>query len=126
MQVAGFNNKKFWPGPLYQDKRKQFYRTLGKGKIVKGSWLMVHNPMSKARRLLRQLAKDGKEFNLVGDARHLGGHMVVTPAGEVLWMQQEIEYGVFPSVEQVRALIFSFCWCVGVCISLCSAYVTAF
>ena len=105
MPVATFNSSKYWPGPLYQDKGKQFYRTLGNGEVVKGTRRAALKLSAKSHRSLIGLLLKGTKMNMVGDGRHLGGHLVVGTDGNVVWMQREVQYGIFASVEQVCSLL---------------------
>lgn len=45
VQITKF--RKYWPGPMYWDSTKAFYRVLGNGQLAKGKVLPLLNPFSK-------------------------------------------------------------------------------
>lgn len=102
MQVEAFH-KNFWPGPLYHDADKTFYKALGGGKVVKGNLLAFANPFSAAWKNARRATKSVKDSNLVGDGLTMGGLFIVGTDGGVVFKHVEETFGQHASCEQVRA-----------------------
>ena len=103
IQVAAFR-KTFWPGPLYFDADKTFYKALHGGELRRGTLLVFANPFSAAWRNTRRASKTVKESNLVGDGLTMGGLLIVRTDGSVAFKHVEEEFGQHASCEKVRDL----------------------
>ena len=92
-----------WPLPLYLDKDKAVFKQLHGGKVARGPMAPLLNPFSKTWTNVMSAQSKG---NLVGDGRTLGGHMVVTSSGQVVFNRPEVPYGIFAPVMEVRSASF--------------------
>ncbi|CAD7697044.1 unnamed protein product [Ostreobium quekettii] len=76
-EVDGFKPK-FWPGELYFDHQKGFYKALGGGTVRRKTILDLLNPFSRAWKNVRKAqARVGSDHNLNGDGCTMGGLFVV-------------------------------------------------
>ncbi|KAJ9514469.1 hypothetical protein QJQ45_016199 [Haematococcus lacustris] len=92
----------YWPGPLYHDVDKAFYKALGGGQVVKGSSLSLLNPFSSTWARIRKAQQQVSEHNLVGEGLIMGGLMVIGK-GEagVLYSHLETDLGVHADHAEV-------------------------
>eukprot|EP00892_Ulva_mutabilis_P000958 jgi/Ulvmu1/10863/UM007_0037.1 len=96
--------RKYWPGPLYWDSSKAFYRALGNGRVLKGSILPLLNPFSKAWTNIRKAKQTGNvsDHNSTGDGYVMGGTLVVGQGSSGIFLSYiETTYGDTGSVQQV-------------------------
>lgn len=97
---------KFWPGDVYLDPSRAFYRALGQGEVrragVAGALLSLLNPFSRVSRNMRQAGARVKDWNMKGDGLTLGGVLLVTRGG-VPFAFQERAFGDAPGVDEVVA-----------------------
>ena len=101
LQIEQFHPA-FWPGPLYLDEDKAFYKALGDGTLVKGNKLDLLNPLSQAWKNVRAAKKNVKDHNLKGDGLTMGGHFVFNRSGEVVFKHVEKTFGDHPETSEVR------------------------
>lgn len=95
--VAGF-----WPGPLYHDVDKAFYKALNGGTVLRGSLWGLTCPWSPEWKRIHAASKNVKEHNVVGDGLTMGGAMVVGSGSQgVVWMHVEESIGLVPGPEEV-------------------------
>lgn len=102
-EVNGFHPQ-YWPGELYHDFNKDFYKAFGDGQLRKGSLASFLNPFSKAWANVRRASGSGlvKDSNLNGDGMVLGGVLVVKQGeGGPVFMHIETTFGDHPDVQQV-------------------------
>jgi len=106
LEIEDFQDK-VWPGPVYQDEQKSFYRALGEGEVRVGNLLPILNPFSRAWRNLWGSLKEVKHHNVRGDGTVFGGVMVVARGGStVKYAFQETTYGdAAPLDELVKAAV---------------------
>ena len=100
LQIEQFHPK-FWPGVLYLDEDKAFYKAIGDGKVVKGSPAALLNPFSQAWKNVRAAKENIKEHNLKGDGLKMGGDLVINKQGDIVWKHSEKTFGDLPSVDEV-------------------------
>lgn len=94
--------REYWPGPLYLDEEKAFYKWLGGGKPRQGSLMAFLNPFSEvwghAKRASTKVAKS----NLKGDGLTMGGLLVLNK-GIVGYHFIEKTFGVHAPIDDVVA-----------------------
>lgn len=101
MQIEQFHPA-FWPGPLYIDEDKTFYKALGDGKVIRGKVFDLLNPLSQAWKNVRSAQRNVKQHNLKGDGLTMGGHFVISKFGDVVFKHVERTFGDHPPVSEVR------------------------
>jgi AhpC/TSA antioxidant enzyme len=97
-QVAEFSAE-HWKGELYLDETKVLYAAVGGGSVRKGSLAWFANPFSRIWKNAK--AAEGVVGNFVGDGLTMGGLLVVSKAGEVVYAFQEETFGDRPPMEEV-------------------------
>jgi hypothetical protein len=100
VKVAAFHPA-FWPGTIYHDEEKVFYKALGDGKLVKGNMAAFLNPFSQAWTNVRRASKHVKDHNLKGDGLTMGGLFVVDTSGAVKFMHVEKTFGEHATSSEV-------------------------
>jgi len=91
----------YWPGEIYLDQEKTFFKALHGGQLAKGSILSFLNPFSQVWKNAKQ-SKHIKESNFKGDGLTMGGLIVVSKAG-VHYQYQEKTFGDRAPLEEVLA-----------------------
>lgn len=100
-QIAEFHPD-FWPGQLYLDTDKDFYKALGNGKVVRGSAAQLINPFGQAWKAIARAKKTITQHNLKGDGLTMGGLFVVKQGdGGVQFMHLEKTFGDHASSAEV-------------------------
>lgn len=100
-EIASFSPA-FWPGPVYHDTQKEFYRGFGNGKLRKANILSLLNPLGAVWGRLRKAQGVVKESNMIGDGFTLGGIWLMKPGdGGIAAAWLEKDAGQFPLNAEV-------------------------
>eukprot|EP00746_Dinoflagellata_sp_MGD_P007721 gnl/MRDRNA2_/MRDRNA2_115345_c0_seq1.p1 gnl/MRDRNA2_/MRDRNA2_115345_c0~~gnl/MRDRNA2_/MRDRNA2_115345_c0_seq1.p1 ORF type:complete len:148 (+),score=32.74 gnl/MRDRNA2_/MRDRNA2_115345_c0_seq1:258-701(+) len=111
-QVEEFRNK-FWPGELFLDQDKGFYKALGGGQYLKkhstSTFLMtLLNPFS-ADPVKDHISKAKSETNLTGEGYIHGGLYVVRQTGITELGFVEEDLGVVCPINKVKEAVQAAC-----------------
>lgn len=102
-EVASFAPA-YWPGPLYLDTTKAFYRALGGGEVLQASLTSMLNPFGAVWRRIMEARKVVAEHNVIGDGLTLGGLMVLAPGQKSpVFVHVESEMGLHADHGDVLA-----------------------
>ncbi|GBF95114.1 hypothetical protein Rsub_07698 [Raphidocelis subcapitata] len=105
-EIAAFNTDDYWPGEVYLDADKAFYKAFSEdGKSVRRqSALTLLNPLNSAWGRIMAARKNVADHNTTGDGTVLGGLLLVRAGeGGVAYAHAEKTFGEFPEIEQVLA-----------------------
>ena len=98
-QVAAFASDHWKGDGLFLDETKALYAVVGGGTVRKGSLAWFANPFSRIWKNAK--AAEGVAGNFVGDGLTMGGLLVVSKSGEVVYAFQEETFGDRAPVEDV-------------------------
>ncbi|KAG1663013.1 hypothetical protein FOA52_016028 [Chlamydomonas sp. UWO 241] len=96
---------KFWPGTVYHDVDKNFFKYLGKGKLLYANLWGMLNPFSAVWRRIMGANKKVKDHNMVGVGNILGGLLVVGKDGTVVYTHVERDLGLPAAHDEIRAAV---------------------
>jgi len=99
-----FKEGNYFPGKIYLDESHELYTTAGFNKI--GMMGIVSRFVTEGTiSLAKEAEKKGFHGDLKGNKTQLGGWMIVSPKGELLFYYQQKAFGDEPAKEEVLKAI---------------------
>jgi hypothetical protein len=103
-----FNNEKYFAcGKIYVDETKELFKGVGFNKIgfFEGISKLIS---SDTRKRIREAKAKGFDGNLKGEVKQIGGMLIVSPKGEILYEFKQNNFGDEPSKEDIFAALDKF------------------